>query len=86
MNTPPRSDERHTRGVKPGSGPAAVAVIRFDVEPFESCRMLVPVVDDVPLTDRVEAFAAQQGFDVMGGYAGLVIDRYRVGGRPVPVR
>lgn len=78
--TPLRSDQRHTRVVKLGSGPATAAVVRFDVDPFESSsRMLVPVVDDVPLTDRVEAFAAQQGFDVAGGYAGLVVDRYRFG-------
>lgn len=49
-----------------------------DVEGRAAVR-LTPVVDGVSLVDLVRAFEATAGFDVAGGYDGLVLDQVRLG-------
>lgn len=57
--------------------------ISFRIEPFGSFDPPVlefrPIIDDVPLDELAEAFERDQGFDVAGGYGGLVPDFYEYG-------
>lgn len=47
-------------------------VLGFEVDEVDGHVEVTPTVDGVPLTDLVEAYEADQRFDVVGGYGGLV--------------
>lgn len=54
--------------------------IRFELDEFEgTSQQLVPVVDGRRLDDLAEEYERQKSFDVAGGYAGLVLDHFKVG-------
>ncbi|MDP9406589.1 MAG: hypothetical protein M3P95_01500 [Actinomycetota bacterium] len=56
------------------------ARIQFELVEFEETdRQLVPFVDGGSLVELAAAYERQRGFDVVGGYAGLVLDRHDVG-------
>jgi hypothetical protein len=42
-------------------------------------RRVTPAVDGTSLVDVVRVYETARGFDVPGGYGGLVIDRFRFG-------
>lgn len=57
-----------------------VQPIRFELHSFEdSAHELVPIIESSSLVDLVEQFEAGPGFDPSGGYAGLVLEHYRLG-------
>jgi len=54
----------------------AVNAVRFDRIVGEGGRPeLLPVVDGVSLADLVERYEAERGFDVVGGYGPIWLDR-----------
>jgi hypothetical protein len=54
--------------------------IRFELHRFEdSAHELVPIIGSTSLVDLVKQFEEGAGFDLTGGYAGLVLDNYRFG-------
>jgi hypothetical protein len=57
------------------------STVTFEVGDFEGRAgvLLDPVVDGVRLSDLVTAHEAAAGFDVVGGYGGLVLDQFRFG-------
>ena len=60
-----------------------MASIEFLVGPFEDSdeiQQVVPVVDGVPLDEMIASFEEARGFDVVGGYGGLVLDFFKFGG------
>ncbi len=54
--------------------------IWFELDEFEETgHELVPAVDGRHLDDLVEEYERHKRFDVIGGYAGLVLDHFKVG-------
>jgi len=59
---------------------AETSVVNFELGPFEaSATMLTPTLNGVSLCDLVSEFEAAEGFDVVGGYDGLVLDNFNFG-------
>jgi len=53
--------------------------IWFELDEFEeTSQELVPVVDGRRLDDLVEEYERDKSFDIIGGYAGLVLDHVKV--------
>lgn len=54
--------------------------VNFELDEFEgTSQQLLPVVDGRRLVDLVEEYECDRSFDVVGGYAGLVLDNVKVG-------
>jgi len=57
--------------------------LSFLVEPLNSgeatALSVIPLIDFTPLTRLTEEFEREKGFDVVGGYAGIVPSHYRFG-------
>ena len=58
--------------------------IHFEIRPWgghqaRAARELLPYVDDVSLVDLVSGFEHTAGYDVAGGYAGIVLDHFNFG-------
>ena len=61
--------------------------ISFAIQPFEGTHSVIPLIDGTSLIEVVLAFESKQGFDVAGGYGGLIpawfkygpLDRYFFG-------
>ena len=54
--------------------------ISFELVEFQGMsQQLVPLVDGRRLDDLVEEYERDHGFDVIGGYAGLVLDCFKAG-------
>ena len=46
--------------------------ISFAIQPFEGTHSVIPLIDGTSLIEVVLAFESKQGFDVAGGYGGLI--------------
>jgi hypothetical protein len=59
------------------------SALSFIVEPLDPPKQValatVPVIDGRPLTDLVEEFEREHGFDPAGGYGGLVFEFFDFG-------
>ena len=59
------------------------SVLSLVIKPLDDedreVRTVVPVIDGAPLTELVERFEREHGFEPAGGYAGLVPDWFRYG-------
>jgi hypothetical protein len=63
------------------------ARISFTVQPFEGAAAVMPVVDEILLSEMISAFEREQHFEPAGGYGGLIpewfkhgaLDRYFLG-------
>ncbi|TDW24038.1 hypothetical protein [Kribbella kalugense] len=58
--------------------------VGFELHPWEGgpARELLPTVDGIALTDLVETYERAHRFDVIGGYAGLVLEHLSHGSLP----
>jgi len=65
----------------PGRG--VMRKVRFAVQPWgdepSTAQELVPYVDGVSLVELVAGFEQAARFDVVGGYAGIVLDHFNFG-------
>lgn len=61
--------------------------ISFSIEPFEGAFVITPILNEIPLTELVQSFERERGFEPAGGYGGLIpqwfkygpLDRYFLG-------
>jgi len=58
--------------------------ISFAIEPFDGSHAVTPLLDEISLVELISAFERKMGFDIAGGYGGLIpawfnygpLDRY----------
>jgi hypothetical protein len=53
--------------------------ISFAIEPFEGTHAATPILDGISLVELVSAFERKMGFDVVGGYGGLIPQWFNYG-------
>jgi hypothetical protein len=65
----------------------SISTISFAIQPFDGTNAVVPVLNGTSLIELVRTYELQRGFDVAGGYGGLIpqyfnygpLDRYFLG-------
>jgi hypothetical protein len=53
--------------------------ISFAIQQFEGTHAVIPLLDGTSLIEMVSAFESEQGFDVAGGYGGLIPEWFKYG-------
>ena len=46
--------------------------ISFAVQPFEGALAVIPILDEIPLTELIQSYERAKGYKPAGGYGGLI--------------
>jgi hypothetical protein len=57
----------------------SLAILSFSIQPFEGSHVITPYVNGTSLVVVVSAFERDQCFDPVGGYGGLIPNRFNCG-------
>ena len=55
------------------------ARVSFTIQPFEGTLAVTPVVDGTPFPEMIESFEREHHFEPVGGYGGLIPERFKFG-------